>query len=207
MKTITRLALCGVILAAAVVAHAESTAFDRVPVGTLGQNYGELSFGFADIRRAAPNFYNLNLNGNLPLTRHLDLGGGLATGWFDRHLVNNTTALGVSLTAYRPHEGAAPFFTTGLGYQWWNVGAPDTWTWKVATGVQVPFGEFTVTPRLSYEDDFLRGAMSAQQVTAETEVNRWLSRAAAVFASVGYTDVHRSRFDSWNWRAGVRLAF
>jgi len=87
------------------------------------------------------------------------------------------------------------------------VGADETWGWNASVGLQVPFGRLTLTPRLGYFDDFRRSALSTQQLSAHTEVHYWLTRNAGVYLSAGFTDVNRARFDAWNWRAGMRLAF
>jgi len=207
MKTITRITLCCIALATAVSARAQSTAYDGVPSGTLGTRYGEFNYGFTDIRHYSPHFHDLNIGGNLPLTPNLDLGGNFAHGWFGDRAPGIGHALGVSLTAYPRREGVRPFATVGLGYQWWNVGADDTWGWSAIAGLQVPFGRLTLTPRLGYADDFRRSSLGTRQFSAGTEANYWLTHNAGVFLSVGFTDVHRSRFDAWNWRGGMRLAF
>lgn len=196
-------------LAASVVASRAQTATGANPVGTLGHSYTELSFGAQDIRHVSPNFYDLNLSGNVPVAPNFDVGGGYSYGWIRGNAHGHSNTLNAYTTAYLTTQGARPFVSAGLGYQWTHFAGTknDEGFWGAAIGVEIPAGLFSLTPRIAYVDDFHRSGNSSQQTTYEVEGNYWMSRQTAVFASLGKTDVHGNAFDSWNYRAGVRVKF
>ncbi len=209
MKTITRFTLCLLVLLAA--GRAETSVDDRAPNGVLGQNYAEISFGLQDIRHVQPNFYDVTVAGNAAVLPHLDLGGAFGAGWIRGNIDGNASLLAGTATTYTAWRNVKPFLSTSLGYQWFHApgAANDKWLWGVSTGVEVPVVDrlLSLTPRIGHSDDFRSGPRSAQQWTFETEGNAWLTRNLALFASVGYSDEVRSRFDSWNWRLGFRSRF
>jgi hypothetical protein len=208
MNKITTFLLAGLALVAGPLCSTHAASAGGLPSGTLGQRYGELSFGVADLQHVSPNFYDLSFGGNLPLTRELDLGANFGHGWFGGHTPGTTNALGTGLTFHRPLSGPVQgFASAGLGYQWWNDGGGDGGFWNAAVGVQIPVGSFTLTPRLVYTDDFRRPAHSSQQLAIETEANVWLSQYSAVFATIGYSDARHSRVDAWTGRIGYRFGF
>lgn len=209
MKTIPSLLFCSLLLLTATAGRAESSALNRTPSGVLGQDFAEFSFGVQDIAHLSPNFYDLSLNGNAAILPHLDLGGGLAFGWIRGNVDGHANALTGTATTYTTWNNVKPFFGTVLGYEWASQPFTDSnfGFWGASTGLEIPAGFFAFTPRLTYLDDFRHSATSAQQLTYETEVNCWLTRDTALFASAGYTDAHHSRFDSWNWRLGLRLSY
>lgn len=209
MKTITRFTLCLFLLIAA--GRAETSADERAPNGVLGQNYGEISFGLQDIQHLQPNFYDVTVAGNAALLPHLELGGAFGAGWIGGNVDGNATLVAGNATTYTSWRGVKPFLSTALGYQWFHVpGANnDKWLWGASTGVEIPVIErvLSLTPRVAYSDDFRNTQRSAQRWTFETEGNAWLTRNLALFASVGYSNEIRNRFDSWNWRLGFRSRF
>lgn len=179
------------------------------PVGTLGHSYTEASFGVQDIQHITPDFLDLSLSGNVPVAPNFDLGGGYSYGWIRGAGRGHSNTLNTYATAYLTTRGARPFASAGLGYRWTRFAGTrnDEGFWSAAVGVEIPAGLFSITPRIAYVDDFHRRGNSSQQTTYEVEGNYWMSRQAAVFATVGQTDVHGSGFDSWNYRVGVRVKF
>lgn len=213
MKTSTRFTCFLVGFVVAVAGRSQSAAGDRhnlAPNGVLGENYAELSYGLQDIRHISPNFNVVSVDGNAAITRHLDLGGGISTGWIGGTVDGHANTLSGVATAYTTWRRAKPFVSAGLGYQWLSMrGATDAWLWGSTIGVELPAIEnvLVLTPRIGYADDFRRSGRSAQQWTFETEANCWLTRSTALFASVGYAEARRSPFDSWTGRIGVRMRY
>ncbi len=201
---------CSIILSAlvaAVTCHAQSATADQAPRGALGQNYAEFSLGWTKINHAR-DIYDGSFTGNVAVAHHLDLAGTIGYGWVHGKNEGHANLLSGAATWFVNHAGTKPFASLVIGYQS-GTGrlAFSDWLWGAGVGCEIPLAGMTLTPRVSYLDDFRGSRRSSQQVTFETEGNWWLGRSAALFASLGYTDVHRSRFDSWNWRAGVRFAF
>ena len=209
--TFTRFSLCLIALFAAALGRAQTTDDRRAPTGVLGHNYGEISFGLQDIRHIGPNFYDLSVAGNAAVLPRLDLGGAFSAGWIRGNIDGNASLLNGSATTYTLLGSVKPFLSTGLGYEWTSVPgrSEDKWRWGASVGVEVPVfdGIMSLTPRITYGDDFRHGARSTDYWTFEAEGNAWLTRTTGLFAGVSFTDVNRSRFDSWNGRLGLRMLF
>ena len=212
MKTkITRISLCVIALVSAAVGRAQTSADDRAPTGVLGHNYGEISFGLQDIRHLGPNFYDVTFAGNAAVLPRLDLGGAFSAGWIRGNIDGHASLLSGSATTYTVLGNVKPFFATSLGYEWTSVPgrSDDRWRWGASVGVEVPVFErvLSFTPRISYGDDFRHGARSTDYWTFEAETNACLTRNTGVLTGVSFTDVNRSRLDSWNGRLGLRMLF
>jgi hypothetical protein len=90
----------------------------------------------------------------------------------------------------------------------YSVGAGDDEAiWGAAVGIEIPAGIVTITPRISYPDDFDGSARGSKTWTGSVEANYWYSRTSAVYTSLGRTDVRHSPYDSWNWEIGLRARF
>jgi hypothetical protein len=194
-------------LAVAGASFAQTSA--TTTAGVLGQQFTELSFGSSDIRHISPNFYDLSLSGNVPVSPHLDLGGSYAYGWIGGAYRGHANQVNGTATFYTNYSTVKPFVSLGLGYQWasFQGGSDDFGLWGGAVGVEIPAGAFTFTPRIAYVDDFKGSSQSSQQTSYDVEGNYWVSRTTAVFASVGFTDVNKTSTDSWDYRVGLRLKF
>lgn len=192
----------------AVPATTSATTTRYMPPGSLGHRFIEFTLGRSDIRNYPANFHELGFALNVPVKPGLDFSANLGHGWYNKRLSGIGNVFSASLTAFMKREGAKPFATGALGYQWWDVNGQDKWVWSGAAGVQVPVGRrLALVPRLSFSSDFHTGRRSTQQLGVETEANFWVAPTSNVFLSAGYTDVHRNRFDTWNARAGFRFAF
>ena len=201
-KTILAL---GVLVAG--VSFAQTTQTGTTPVGLLGQSFSEIHVGASDIKNFSKDQYGLGVAANVPVTPYLDLGAGYDYGWI-RGIGHANTVNGTA-TAYTTFNGVKPFVSAGLGYQWTRAygNSDDQGIWGGAVGVEIPVASFTLTPRIAYVDDFEAPRKSSQQTTYEVEGNLWVTKTAAVFASVGYTDVNRTSDDSWNYTVGARFKF
>lgn len=196
-------------LAASAISSRGQMATGANPVGTLGHNYTEVSFGAQDIQHIAPNLYDLSVGANVPVAPNFDLGAGYSYGWIRGNAPGHTNSLSASTTAYMTTRGPRPFISAGLGYRWMHVAGnrDDEGFWSAAVGIEIPVGLVSLTPRIAHVDDFHHGGASSQQTTYEVEANYWMSPRAAVFATGGHSDVHGSAFDSWNYRVGLRMKF
>ena len=204
-KTILALGL--VVAGASFAQTAQNTDISVLPVGVLGQSYSETHVGVSDIKNFAKNQYSVGVAANLPVAPHLDLGGGYDYGWIRG--IGHFNALGGTATAYTTYNGVKPFVGAGLGYQWTHVAGmnDDDWVWGAAIGVEIPVGSFSITPQIVYSDDFRSTAQSSQQTSYAVEGNYWFNKTSAVFGSVGYSDIHGTSNDSWDYSVGLRVKF
>ena len=190
--------------------YAQSPAESRFGQGLLGERYTELGFGLDDIRHVSNNGYTVEASANNPLVRGLlDAGASYSYSWIHGAFRGHANTVGAYATAYSRFEGVKPFLSSALGYQWTSTrfGSDEQTLWGLATGVEIPAGVVTVTPRISYADDFENTRTSSQAWTFQTEVNYWVNRTTALFGSIGKTDVRRSSIDSWNYQFGLRARF
>ena len=177
------------------------------PVGLLGQSYSEASFGFTEIKHFAKDQYSLGVASNLPVAPNFDLGAGYSYSWL-RGLGHTHTIVG-GATAYTTFNGVKPFASAALGYQWDRYAGfrDDQAIWGGSVGVEIPVSVISVTPRISYADDFHGTARSTQQWTYGVEANYWVTRTAAVYADVSYSDVKDTKVDAWTYTVGARFKF
>ena len=209
MKLTKKITLTISVLAAS-LGYAQSPAESRFGQGLLGERYSELGFGLDDIRHVSNHGYSVEASANNPLIRGLlDAGATYSYSWIRGAFRGHANTVGAYATAYSRFEGVKPFLSTALGYQWTSArfGSDEQTLWGLATGVEIPVGAVTVTPRISYADDFEGTQNSSQAWTVQTEVNYWVNRTTALFGSIGKTDVRRSSIDSWNYQFGLRARF
>jgi hypothetical protein len=209
MNTTKRTALALLAIVSALSTQAQTLSTNSTS-GVLGHRYSEVSFGLQDPKHFSQDLYDLSLSGNVPVAPNLDLGAGYSYGWIGGSgIKGHVNTIGTTATAYTALNGVKPFIALGLGYQWVSTAGlrDDNGIWGGSIGVEIPAGAFSVTPSISYADDFRSSGNSTQQTTYGVEGNYWLSSAAALFASVGYTDLHSSSVDSWNYRIGYRWKF
>jgi hypothetical protein len=145
---------------------------------------------------------------------------------------------GANLTAYTNYQGVKPFAEVAVGYSWAKDklsfgGTPvsddrdDTGLWGLGVGVEIPLGAVTVTPRITYQDDFEGGAPGITNPAASgtgstvaisrggrggafgysTEAHMWFTRAVGGFAEVTYSDPTGGGTQSWTYALGARLRF
>lgn len=201
-------------LLAAGVSYAQTTAAS-IPASTtggglLGHRYTELNVGLQDIKHLSDHGYSVGAGANNPLIPGvLDAGASYSYSWIRGAFRGHANTIGAYTTAYTVLNGVKPFAGAALGYQWnsFGPGVDDQALWGLTTGVEIPAGAFTITPRISYADDFESSRKSSQAWTYQVEANYWYSPTSAVFASIGKTDVRRSSFDSWNYEVGLRARF
>ena len=199
----------GVVAATAVSYAQQPAATSTTPVGVLGQQYTEVGFGAQDIKHLSPNLYSFDFSGNAPVTSNIDVSGGYSYGWIRGNVGAHSNTLSTSATYHVSYEGVKPFATAALGYEWvhhFGVRHSDG-IWGAAVGVEIPVGEFSLTPSVAYADDFSSRRRSSQAVISNVEANHWFSATTAGFAGIGYTDTQRSGVDSWNYSVGVRVKF
>jgi hypothetical protein len=198
-------------LLAAGVSYAQTQADAHYGTGLLGQRYTELNFGLTDIKHVRQHGYSVGAEANNPLIPGvLDAGASYSYSWMKGAFKGHANTIGAYATAYAPFRGVKPFAGVGLGYQWVNTrfASDELGLWGLTTGVEIPAAErVTVTPRISYADDFEGSSRSTQEWTFAVETNYWFSRTSAVFGSIGRSEVQRSSFDTWNYQVGLRARF
>lgn len=200
-------------LLAAGVSYGQTQADGRFGQGLLGQRYTELNVGLQDIKHSADHAYSVGAEANNPVIPGvLDAGASYSYSWIrGGSFKGHANTIGAYATAYAPMNGVKPFAGAALGYQWTSVrfaGSDEQALWGLTTGVEIPAGErITVTPRLSYADDFEGSPRSSQAWTLAVEANYWFNKTSAVYGSIGRSDVRRNPFDSWNYEVGLRARF
>lgn len=197
---------CGVLAAGA--GYAQTATTTNSGTGLLGQRFTELSLGAENIDHVSNHGYSVGARANNPLIPGvLDAGALYSYSWIRGAFKGHANTIGAYATAYAPLGQVRPFATAALGYQWTSArfgAGEDEAIWGGAIGVEIPAGAVTLTPRLSYADDF---DSDSRGWTTSVEANYWYSRTSAVYASVGRTDARRSPFDSWNLKLGLRARF
>ena len=197
-------------LLAASASYAQTAPASSSSNGLLGQRYVDVSLGVQDLKDFPDNFYAAGASVNLPAVPSLlDVGASYSYSWLRGTFRGHANTVGVYGTAYTLLGSAKPFLTAGVGYQWANTrfGSDSQGLWGLGAGIEIPAGAFTITPRVSYADDFEDGFESTQQWSYGAEGNYWFSPAKAFYVSVGYTDVARSPIEAWNYTAGFRFKF
>lgn len=208
MNAIKTSALALLAIGSALLTQAQ-TVPSAAPVGVLGQRYTEIGFSTQDIKGISRNLNSLSLDGNTPVSPNLDLGLGYSYGWIGGAFKGHVNTISGTATAYAPMNGVKPFVGVGLGYRWEDFRGFDNnyGIWGAAVGVEIPVGAFSVTPSISYGDDFESSANSSQQFNYGVDVNYWFSTASAVTAGVSFSDEYRGNGESWNYSVGYRWKF
>lgn len=194
------------VLAVAGAGYAQSP--NEAVTGTLGQRFVDVSYGLQDVRRIGDNIQDADLAFNAPLTPFVDVGVSYGYAWGRGALRGHSNTLGTAATYYGTLQGVKPFATVGLAYRWDRfLGGRDNYgLWGAGAGVEIPVSRgFTVTPGVSYADDFEGG--DSRDFTYSVEANYWVSRTSAVYGSIARTDAHRSPFDVWHYDIGLRFRF
>ena len=197
-------------LLSAVACHAQSSPAGNS--GLLGLRYTELNAGLQNISHVSEHGYSVGALANNPLIPGvLDAGASYSYSWIRGPFKGHANTVGAYTNVYVPFNGVKPFAGAGLGYQWssFSFGANDDMAiWGLTAGVEIPAGPgLTFTPRVNYSDDFEGNRNSTEVWTFQVEGNYWFNASHAAFASVGKSDVRRSRLDSWNYEIGLRARF
>lgn len=211
MKTTKKITLALGLLTLAAASQAQTTTTMSAPAGLLGQQYTEVSLGLDDIKHVSNHGYSFTAAANTPLIPgKLDAGASYSYSWIGGAFRGHANTVGGYATAYAPLKGVKPFVSAGLAYQWASsrFGSGDNEAhWGAATGVEIPAGVVTLTPRISYSDDFEGSRASSQAWHFAVEANHWVNKTTAVFVTIGKTDVRGSTFDSWSYEIGLRARF
>ncbi len=212
MNLIKKTTLAFGLLAAASTSFAQNTSATTTSNGLLGQSFLEFNYSLADIDSRSDHGHGVSAVANVPvLPGLLDVGGSYTYDWDGGTPTSHANTFLGYANAYVALEGAKPFVGVALGYSWvslpFGLGDHDPF-WAVAAGVEIPFGAFVFTPRISYSDDFNgRIGNSDDRWVYELEGHYWFSPKAGAFVSVARIDNHRDPIDVWGYRAGVRLRF
>jgi hypothetical protein len=210
MKNHHTLSLALVGLVAALTTQGQTVSTNNA--GLLGQRYAEASVGLVDPHGTSSNGFSGDLGVNLPLQTGLDAGFSYNYDRFHASGIRSSDhTIGASLTAYNSFGNLKPFFGAALGYQWNRAkfgsftARDDSSLWALGTGVEIPCGTFTVTPKVSYQDGFSRDSASGFAYGAEAHT--WFTRSVGGFADVTYSDPTGGGTQAWIYSVGVRLRF
>jgi hypothetical protein len=207
MKLSNKITLAlGLLLAGAT--HAQTTATTSTPTtgpGLMGQRYAEFGSGVHDFKLAGDATL-LGVGANLPVVPSLlDAGVTYSYDWTHGSPRTHHHTFGASATIYAPLNGVKPFVGIGAGWQTHRHNSDDQGIWNASAGVEIPAGDFTLTPRVTYASDFEAPGVRMEQWNWAVEANYWANAKAGVFAAVGRSDLlHRSE-RSWNYQIGVRV--
>lgn len=211
MNLIKKTSLVFSLLAAASSSIAQSTATTGTH-GLLGQRYLEFNYTLADLDAVSNHGHTTAIAANLPLVPStLDVGATYAYSWFRGAVRGHSNTVAAYANAFIPTAGAKPFLGAAIGYSWVTLPfglSDDDPSWNVTAGVEVPLGAVTLTPRLTYADDFNgRVGNTDDSWTYEVEGHYWFAPRMGAFASIAFTDYHRDPIDVWGYRVGLRLRF
>jgi hypothetical protein len=211
MNLIKKTSLALGLLAVASTSFAQ-TATTTSSNGLLGQSYYELNYNLADIDGVGDHFHGATVALNVPvLPSLLDVGGSYTYSWFKGPARGHGNTFAAYANAYVPLEGAKPFVGASVNYSWvslpLDLGDHDG-AWDLTAGVEVPFGSFVFTPKITYSDDF-NGKIgnSDDSWTYAIEGHYWFSPKAGAFATVAKIDNHRDPVDIWSYTVGLRFRF
>jgi len=209
-KTILALGL----LAAASTSFAQNPTATSTSNGLLGQRFVEFNYTLADLESFSDHNHAGMVSFNVPaIPSLLDVGASYAYDWSNGAVRSHGNTISAYANAYLPLNGVKPFLGASLGYSWvslpFGLGDKEA-VWSASVGVEIPLGSFTLTPRISYSDDFEgSGRDSDEMWTYEVEGNYWFSPRAGVFASIGRAeyDLDPIHLDIWGYRVGLRFRF
>jgi len=195
--------------------------------GTIGKRYADAGLSVQSIRHTAHNISGAGLSVNLPVVKHIDISGGYDYSlqntpvyeWYSGQRVgdvhtHNHRASG-NITVYDVIEnGVKPYFSVGLDRTWTdssgfldNIDAATRNGWNVSAGAEFPYKWISVTPQVSYQDDFKTSSRSFQAWSAGVEVSAWVTRKIGAYVNVSFNDVLHTANDNWVTGAGIRFRF
>lgn len=200
--------------------HAQDAHMENVPTGTLGQRYGDVNIGLQDIQHFSDDAYSMGVGANIPVAGNFDATFDFGHAWLNSTVDQTADAVSVTGTRYLAIQGIKPFAYAGVGYEWDKVSfgrAKDHsqyGIWGLGVGVEIPASlafptveGLSMTPLISYSDDFRKSHNSGQACVYSMEANQWINHQMAVYADIGFQDVLHSEFDSWLYTLGVRIRY
>jgi hypothetical protein len=198
-------------LLAAASAGVAQTAVTTTTNGVLGQQFAEVNFSFVEIDSISDYTYVPGLRVNVPvIASQLDVGGTYNYAKIRGPIKGHTNAFGVYATGYMPLENVKPFVSANLGYAWTSLpaNAGDKGSnWAVNVGVEIPVGDFTITPSIGYGNEFDNSFNEGDTWTYRVEGNYWFSPRTAAYAAIAKSDEHRNPVDVWSYQLGYRFKF
>lgn len=230
MKTTKSFAAATAALLLAGLAGAQTTA--PVPSTSLSirDNPGVLGHGFTDVSYSWVDFsrdrgvdadgFIVGVNGNIPVSPGFDVGLGYNYYRENGHRNPFTGTdfdaryhqLAASGTLFAPMGGLKPFLNAGLGYQWSRGDLQrlrtfdDMWLWGASLGAEIPFGAFSLTPRIGYSDAFDDNGLRSWHYSGE--LHHWFNERMGGYLNVGFHNPRNGfRADAWTYTAGVRMKF
>ena len=213
--------------------------------GVLGHRFAEIGVGAVDPTGSSDLGFGSDLAVNLPLRAGIDLGFGYSYSRMNGDLFDGLISerarqhtLYSTATFYTTYRGMKPFASAALGYEWsrsklsfggTTVADPrdDEAVWGLSAGVEIPLGAVTLTPTVSYQDNFKSnsgdlintgggtgsifvyspGRNGAGVFAYGAEASTWFTRSVGGFADVTYSDPTGGGTQAWTYKIGARLRF
>lgn len=197
----------GLLLAGACFAQTNATN-SSASAGLLGQRYAEFGFALHDLNRPSDNTYSLGTTANFPMVPALlDVSASYAYDWHvGPSKIRRHTFLAAA-TAYASNNALRPFASYGIGWQTRHTGSEDQAIWRATAGFEIDAGNITLTPRVTYIDDFEAPRVSSQQLGWGLEGNTWVTSKTGLFASFSRTKALHTSVISSDYQIGVRVKF
>jgi len=192
--------------------------------GVIGKRYADVGFDVEDVQHTSHNAYQTSIGANIPVTQCIDISGGYSYSWFDYKPQHNTDhAIGGSIKLYKTIEdGVKPFISAGLGYSWFDEKLDNPWyfnsnrknhhsqdkaTWRGSVGAEFPYKWISVTPTISYDDDFEGTTKSSQAFVYGVRTDSWITPKIGIYFGVSYVTWQHSPSHDWNYSVGARVRF
>jgi len=184
---------------------------DQDGQGTIGRRYAEGYLSLQDVRGSSDNVFGGGVGGNLPLCCGIDLLGDINyTSYKPDNFSTTLTNFDGSVRLYnKVEDDVKPFIQAGLGMTFGDVRDHSTnWiNWSVGVGAEFPYKWVSVTPSISYRDDFRHSGASTQSLNYAVEFSSWATPQVGVFAKVTYVDVRHDGANATGLTAGLRVRF
>jgi hypothetical protein len=212
----TLLAIATIVTGTTLLAQpAQPSVSDEQFQGVIGKRHAEAGLGLQDVTEVDDVTYVAEVGGNLPLTSFLDLSARYSHRWAEGHDDLSSDIFEGSATWYKViDDGVKPFLSGAVGYRTDNFQTdtslrtiPDTsyGIWSVTAGTEFPYELISVTPTITYSDDFRNSQDSKQSLDYGVRIDSWATERVGVYLKVVYADSWRSNSNSWYLGAGVRV--
>lgn len=179
--------------------------------GTIGRRYADGYLSIQDVRGTTTNVYGGGGGANIPLCSGIDLNGGVGyTSYKPDDFSTTLTTLGGNVKFYNKAEGGVkPFVTGGLGMTFGDVNSHSTsWVdWNVGVGAEFPYKWISITPSITYHDDFRHNGVSTQSLHYAVDFNSWATSQVGVYAKVVCIDTWHDANPAFGLALGVRVRF
>jgi hypothetical protein len=222
MLALAALLLAGTSQGQTTMASSTGSSSLRDNPGVLGHSYTDLNYSWVDFSEDGidAHGYIAGFRGNVPIRRGLDVGLGYHYYRENNHRNPFTGTefdaryhqVATDATFFLPTRAIKPFISGAVGYQWsrgdiQSLRTYDSqWIWGASSGVQIPLGAFTLTPRISYTDTMQNSSVGSWHYGAEA--HHWFTEKLGGYLDATFHDPRRNGGpEAWTYTAGMRLRF